>query len=146
MRRLAASIVVLSLLAAACSTLPSEGRVRSQVVAALTVDGLDKIYDIENFQVLSGQMQSDGTYQAKVRYDIVLKKGITSLPRQLEVNPKLVRIVVVLGGALARAALSGKIVMVGTHIPVEQDAILVNEGHGWVFRMVSLGSNSDKAD
>jgi hypothetical protein len=133
MRRLAVPILILCLLAAACSNAPSEGRIRSQVVSRLTAHGADQLYDIEGFRQVSGHPQDDGTYVASVHYEIVLKQGISRLPKELEADPKLIRTMLVVGRAMARAAIAGTPIKVGSHIPVDDEVTLVNQDGSWVL-------------
>jgi hypothetical protein len=134
MRRLAPPILILSLLIVACSNVPSEGRIRSQVVAALSAHGADQLYDIQSFKVLSGQKQDDGTYVARVHYEIVLKQGIKTLPKEVLDDPKLIRSALLLGRALARAAIAGTPIKVGAHIPVDDEVTLVKSDNGWILQ------------
>jgi hypothetical protein len=134
MRRLAPPILLLYLLITACSDVPSEGRIRSQVVAALSAHGADQLYDIQSFRELSGHKQDDGTYVASVHYEIVLKKGITTLPQEVLADPKLIRSALLLGRALARAAIAGTPIQVGSHIPVDDEVTLVKSDDGWILQ------------
>lgn len=131
MRRALVPLLILALLAAACSNVPSEWRVRSQVVAALSVHGADQIFDVEDFRVVSGHLQDDGTYVASVHYDFVLKQGIRKLPQDLLADPKLFRPAAALGRALARAVITGTPIKVGAHIPVDDDVTLARREDGW---------------
>jgi hypothetical protein len=134
MRRLSGLIMTLCLLVAACSGAPSEDRVRSQVMASLMGHGADQLYDIEGFKVVSGHQADDGTYVAQVHYDLVLKKGVNKLPKELEADPKLIRTVLKLGRALARAVIDGTPIHAGTHIPVDDEVTLVKGEDGWVLQ------------
>ena len=134
MRRLAGLVVTLCLLVAACSGTPSEERVRSQVVASLTGHGADELFDVEGFKVVGGHQQDDGTYVAQVHYDLVLKKGVNKLPKELEADPKLIRTVLKLGRALARAVINGTPIHAGTHVPVDDEVTLMKGADGWVLQ------------
>jgi hypothetical protein len=134
MHRLVALALMAVLLVAGCATTPTDGRIRSQVVAALSAHGADQLYDIDNFNVVSGKAQDDGTYRAKVHYDIVLKQGFQHLPHELQQDPKLFKAVLALGGVVARAALSGTPIKAGAHLPVDDEVTLVKGDDGWVLQ------------
>jgi len=134
MSRLAPPLLIFAVLIAACSNAPSESRIRSQVVAALSAHGADQLYGIESFRVLSGQQPNDGTYVARVHYEIVLKKGVSTLPKEVLADPKLIRSALLLGRALARAAIAGTPIKVGSHIPVDDEVTLVKSDDGWILQ------------
>jgi hypothetical protein len=134
MRRLAAPILLATLLAVGCSGAPSDWRIRSEVVEALTAHGADKLYDIQGFKVMSRRQQDDNTCVADVHYEIVLKQGIKRLPKELESDPRLLRTLVVVGAAMARAMISGTPIEVGSHIPVDDQVTLVKGDDGWVLQ------------
>jgi hypothetical protein len=134
MRRLVAPILLAALLVTGCSGTPSDGRIRAEVTEALTAHGADKLYDVQGFKVVSGQQQDSNTYVAKVHYDLVLKRGINRLPKELESDPKLIRTLMVLGAAMARAVISGTPIEVGSHIPVDDEVTLVKGDGGWVLQ------------
>jgi hypothetical protein len=127
------ALLILCLLAAACSQFPSDGLIRSQVTAALTAHGADELYDIQNFKVVGGRPEGDGSYVASVRYDIVLKKGVKSLPDNLAADPRLIGTALKLARAAAHALVDGKPVTVGSHIPVQDDVTLVKKDGYWVL-------------
>jgi hypothetical protein len=133
MRGRVALLLILCLLAASCSNFPSDWLIRSQVTAALTAHGADELYDIENFKVVGGRPQGDGSYVASVRYDIVLKKGIKDLPNNLAADPRLIGTALKLGRAVAHAAAHGEHVTIGSHIPVQDDVTLVKKDGNWVL-------------
>jgi hypothetical protein len=134
MSRFTAPILLAALLVAGCSGVPSDGRIRSEVVDALQAHGADKLYDIQGFKVVSGHQPDDNTYVASVHFEIVLKQGISHLPKELESDPKLIRTLVVLGAATARAVISGTPIEVGSHIPVDEEVTLVKGDSGWVLQ------------
>lgn len=79
----APAIALAILLLAGCSGKPSRSQMEEQVVAHLTSGRGGELFRIENFEKLNGIKKDDVTYVAEVRYDLVFKKGLKEVERQL---------------------------------------------------------------
>lgn len=129
MRKIILSLVLLLL--AGCSGKPSNGEIENQVVADL-LDGMEDVYQIENFEKLNGFEQSRNTYVAEVRYDIVFKKSLREVAQDFKEA---------FGGSDIGNAISGLGLMglnikygnfqAGHRVTKEEKILFINTENGW---------------
>jgi hypothetical protein len=126
------AVILCFALMSACSKAPSDGKIESQVVAALTQGGADKLYDIENFHKTNGLQKDDKTYEAQVHYEVVFKKAIENFTKNIDANPSQSAgtsavAYMVLGKALAQGAK----VEPGGRVSMDETITLQKTDNGW---------------
>ncbi|MBO1927492.1 membrane lipoprotein lipid attachment site-containing protein [Thiomicrorhabdus sp. 6S2-11] len=81
-------LVSIMLLLTACSGSPSEGDIEDQVTEKLLGDGGDEYFEIDNFEKTNGFDKDDRTYIADVKYDVVFKKSLKEIAKEMEKEAK----------------------------------------------------------
>lgn len=71
-------------LLAACTTIPSDNEIQIQVAKSVLSQGGEKIFALENFQKINGLSIDKQTYIAEVKYDLVFRKGLEELTKELK--------------------------------------------------------------
>lgn len=83
MRRLV-TLVLLTLMLAACSSKPDEQAIREQVTARLLSGERTAIFEVRNFRKSNGFPRDENTYIAEVEYDLYFKVGLREAARALQ--------------------------------------------------------------
>ena len=81
------TLLLLSVLLAACSGVPDDKDIETMVRTTLLTDGLDDLFTMENFNKANGFRESDNVYIVDVEYDLVFQKSFIDVVREIRKDP-----------------------------------------------------------
>ena len=81
------TLLLLSVLLAACSGVPEDKDIETMVRTTLLSDGLDDLFTMENFNKTNGFRKSDNVYIVDVEYDLVFQKSFIDVVREIRKDP-----------------------------------------------------------
>ena len=81
------TLLLLSVLLAACSGVPDDKDIETMVRTTLLTDGLDDLFTMENFNKANGFRKSDNVYIVDVEYDLVFQKSFIDVVREIRKDP-----------------------------------------------------------
>jgi hypothetical protein len=78
------TLALLALLLAACSNVPGDTDITSQVRANLLADGMNEIYDVIRVDKTNGRTVNDNTYEAQISYALKFKVSYAEIARDAQ--------------------------------------------------------------
>jgi hypothetical protein len=126
------TVLLVFILATACSNKPSDEELREQVTANLLKDYRSKLYTVENFQKLNGFENDERTYTAQIQYDLVFKVDLQDAPQYLgdETNDSFLKQSADALGLLSMTAQYGNF-KAGDRITQDDKVVLIKTEKGW---------------
>jgi hypothetical protein len=79
-------LILLIFVLAGCSDIPDESEIQRQLLEQKLDNGVDTIFGIESFEKTNGYEKSPTIYIADVQYEIVFRKGLNELKKELVVG------------------------------------------------------------
>ena len=81
------SVLLITLLASACSSLPEDREIEDLLRDSILSDGLGDLFVLQSFTRTNGFQESENVYIVDVEYDLVFQKSFAEVVDEIKANP-----------------------------------------------------------